>query len=117
MRVSSPVAAASTVSTIPPVSISIALPTSGLAGAGSRPASTDPMPQLALAPRTTRTGSTAPFPEGLARTAIPARPRTSAIQPRSGIGCRLITRSASAIHSGTLATSSAASPDGRVCSA
>ncbi len=28
-----------------------------------------------------------------------------------------MTRSASAIHSGTLATSSAASPDGRVCSA
>src|ERR1700761_7278546 len=84
MRVSSPVAAASPVSTIPPVSISIALPTGGLAGAGSRPVSTEPMPQLTLPPRTTRIGRTEPLPEGRARTAIPATPMPRASQPRDG---------------------------------
>ena len=48
---------------------------------------------------------------------MPARPASTASQPIAGSRRPLSTRSASTIHTGTLATSSAASPAGIVFSA
>ena len=64
-----------------------------------------------------RAGTTEPCPDGRARMPTPATPMITAAQPVLGMVRPLMILSASTIQIGTVATSSAARPAGRLFSA
>ena len=115
----SPAAAARTSSAAPPSSSCIPLASAGLDGIVTRPAMIVPSAQAAAAPRIVTTPTTEVPPEWPPRPDSSATPASPSASPAS---CPRPSRawfspaSMPSSHSGTVATSSAASPDGTVFS-